>query len=47
MNTTIPDKHWKRNLYPNRAIGYVNGKRTGNDNDVSFKLAGGGLIWLM
>ncbi len=42
MTTTIPDKIWNAKKYPNRAIGYINGNRNNNDNDVSFKLPGGG-----
>jgi len=46
LTTIRADKHWERQQFPDRCVGYYNLKPTG-DNDVSYKLPGGGFLSTM
>jgi len=44
LPSLIPDRHINKDNYPNRSKGYKKGLPTNQDNDVSFKLPGGGFM---
>ncbi len=44
METMVPDKEWLGRFRPNRAKGYLDGTRPSHENDVSYKLPGGGFM---
>ena len=44
MPTMVPDKEWLASFRPNRATGYISPSKVSSENDVSYKLPGGGYL---
>jgi len=44
MPSTVPDKEWLADLRPQRAQGYITPTKLSHENDVSYKLPGGGYM---